>query len=463
MNTPDGTVEHKEHLPCSGCTTTPADDPEQTSRDARHTEPAETLRLLRDLGALVGSAPRARTSVPVGDRDVLDLLTRMLAKLAFLVHDLAQRAPAAGAVPVCAGRGDALATAPDSGAVFTPEGDYWTVGWRGEVRRIRDVRALHYIAQLLRDPGREFHVRPARIHNHAPARAGAPRDRHLLARRAVLRATLSTGDKANAVAVRDSLPVLAMSSNSLELLVAHGGVRVEPVLTDINGDGLITTSCLGDENTQSPGSPLRLWCEGLDDLVTRPTWRTRNQAVPLATVYPQDAPAPPCGSTQLASALALDAPDAVVLAFGTADIPLMIAVGQRFTVPPPIEAIVIAYRSLVASAAASQVKTFIALTPPQGTSQPTQINELVAQLNNRLRHEFPGEQLIDFVAPMATQDYLPQDLDHMNQSGQSKRAAARATGARELANPDRIRPTPPPGSSASAPRVSAVRRPSRRR
>ncbi len=248
----------------------------------------------------------------------------------------------------------------------------------------------------------------------------------------VVRATLSTGDKANAVAVRDSLPFLATSSNTLELQVAHGGIRVEPILTDINGDGLITTSCLGDENTQSPGSPLRFWCDGLDDLVTRPTWRTRNRAAPSATVYPQDAPAPPDGPTQLASALALDAPDAVVLAFGTADIPLMVEAGQLYGVPPPLEAIVLAYRSMVTSAAASQVKTFIALTPPQGTTGPTQTNELVAQLDNRLRHEFPGEQLIDFCTPMIPdQDYLPHDLDHMNQSGQSKRAAA---ARRELEN-----------------------------
>ena len=138
----------------------------------------------------------------------------------------------------------------------------------------------------------------------------------------VVRGSLATGEKVNAVAVRDSLPFLATTGNTLELLVAHGGIRVEPVLTDINGDGQITTSCLGDENTQSPGSPLRFWCEGVDDLITRPTWRTRNQAAPGATVYPL-ASAPPDGPTQLASALALDAPDAVVLAFGTADVPLM--------------------------------------------------------------------------------------------------------------------------------------------
>jgi hypothetical protein len=74
--------------------------------------------------------------------------------------------------------------------------------------------------------------------------------------------------------------------------VAHGGVRVEPLLIDGNGDGLVATACLGDENTQQAGSPLRFWCAGIDDLVTRPTWRTRNRGAPFATVYAGGTPAP---------------------------------------------------------------------------------------------------------------------------------------------------------------------------
>lgn len=241
----------------------------------------------------------------------------------------------------------------------------------------------------------------------------------------VLTGTFSTGDKANGVAVRDSLPYLATSHNTLELQVAHGGVRVEPILIDVNGDGLVTTACLGDENTQQAASPLRSWCEAVDDLVTRPSWRTRNRAAPLATVYAGGTPAPqPDGPTQLATALTLDAPDAAVLAFGTYDIALMMDAG-RASGPPPLEAIVSAYQSMMTSAAASKVTTFVALTPPRGSAAPSQTNEFVARLNNRLRHEFPAERLIDFFAPMdPAQDFLPLDPLHMNQSGQSKRAAA---------------------------------------
>lgn len=45
-----------------------------------------------------------------------------------------------------------------AGDVFRREGDYWTVSWRGDRCRVRDVRGLHYLAQLLRHPGREFHA-----------------------------------------------------------------------------------------------------------------------------------------------------------------------------------------------------------------------------------------------------------------------------------------------------------------
>lgn len=38
------------------------------------------------------------------------------------------------------------------------EGDYWTIGFAGETVRIRDLKGIHYLARLLADPGREFHV-----------------------------------------------------------------------------------------------------------------------------------------------------------------------------------------------------------------------------------------------------------------------------------------------------------------
>lgn len=44
------------------------------------------------------------------------------------------------------------------GSVFRREGDYWTIRFEGRLLRLRDVKGLHYIAQLLRYPHRDFSV-----------------------------------------------------------------------------------------------------------------------------------------------------------------------------------------------------------------------------------------------------------------------------------------------------------------
>jgi len=41
---------------------------------------------------------------------------------------------------------------------FRREGDYWTVIFDGQTVRVRDLKGMHYLARLLADPGREFHV-----------------------------------------------------------------------------------------------------------------------------------------------------------------------------------------------------------------------------------------------------------------------------------------------------------------
>jgi len=42
--------------------------------------------------------------------------------------------------------------------VFRREGDYWSVIFDGRTVRIRDLKGMRYLARLLADPGREFHV-----------------------------------------------------------------------------------------------------------------------------------------------------------------------------------------------------------------------------------------------------------------------------------------------------------------
>jgi tetratricopeptide (TPR) repeat protein len=42
--------------------------------------------------------------------------------------------------------------------VLRREGDYWFVAFAGQTTRVRDLKGLQYLACLLADPGREFHV-----------------------------------------------------------------------------------------------------------------------------------------------------------------------------------------------------------------------------------------------------------------------------------------------------------------
>jgi hypothetical protein len=49
-------------------------------------------------------------------------------------------------------------------SLFIQPNDYWTIRYQGRVARLKSTRGLHYLAVLLRDPGREFHVRELLAH-----------------------------------------------------------------------------------------------------------------------------------------------------------------------------------------------------------------------------------------------------------------------------------------------------------
>ncbi len=42
--------------------------------------------------------------------------------------------------------------------MFRREGEYWSIAFEGDAFRLKDSKGLRYIARLLEDPGREFHV-----------------------------------------------------------------------------------------------------------------------------------------------------------------------------------------------------------------------------------------------------------------------------------------------------------------
>lgn len=71
-------------------------------------------------------------------------------------------APTTDAAPTPSATARTPAAPPERGDaplnVFRPEGEYWTIGYRGSTFRLRDAKGLRHLHRLLADPGREFHV-----------------------------------------------------------------------------------------------------------------------------------------------------------------------------------------------------------------------------------------------------------------------------------------------------------------
>ena len=64
--------------------------------------------------------------------------------------------------------------APGVQNIFRHEGAYWTLAYQGQLCRLKEAKGLHYLATLLRSPGREFHVVDlAALTPPPPARSGA--------------------------------------------------------------------------------------------------------------------------------------------------------------------------------------------------------------------------------------------------------------------------------------------------
>ena len=69
-----------------------------------------------------------------------------------------QAAPSV-APPVHVEHHDALDQQPAAAFnIFRREGDYWSVVFEGRTVRVRDLKGMRYLARLLADPGREYHV-----------------------------------------------------------------------------------------------------------------------------------------------------------------------------------------------------------------------------------------------------------------------------------------------------------------
>jgi tetratricopeptide (TPR) repeat protein len=119
---------------------------------------AEAVRLWNEVGAPYEAA-LARLSLAdahaASGREHRAVLERQAART---ILDGIQAAPSA-APPAHVEQHDAPDEHPVASVnVFRREGDYWLVIFGGRTVRVRDLKGMRYLARLLADPGREYHV-----------------------------------------------------------------------------------------------------------------------------------------------------------------------------------------------------------------------------------------------------------------------------------------------------------------
>lgn len=241
----------------------------------------------------------------------------------------------------------------------------------------------------------------------------------------IIRNTYQTGANTNGIAVKDSIIYAATNNDVAEMQVISSAMPQEPRLRDINGDGIVTITCLGDSNTAQVVDTLQSWCTLLGNSLTTITggaWRTTNQAITGVSMIQY-------GDSQLAAALDNDKADAIINALGGWDITFLTAGNGDYT----WDTIFAKYHELEDTAKARGADTFFVL--PTLANADTEFNRAqnnnMLDLHNRLRHEFRQTHIIDFLSPIVIpDDYF--DFVHLNQTGHAK---VEQEAFREVYNP----------------------------
>jgi tetratricopeptide (TPR) repeat protein len=119
---------------------------------------SEAVRLWNEVGAPYDSA-LARTSLAEAHAAAGSEHLAVLERQAVRTILDGIRATPPPALPAHAEHHHAPAGQPDTtGSVFRREGDYWSVTFDGRTVHVRDLKGMRYLARLLADPGREYHV-----------------------------------------------------------------------------------------------------------------------------------------------------------------------------------------------------------------------------------------------------------------------------------------------------------------
>lgn len=197
-------------------------------------------------------------------------------------------------------------------------------------------------------------------------------------------------------------------------------------IRDHDGDGRIAIVCVGDSNTYRDEGAPATWCDRLPELLGPEHWSSTGRGMPGATATPGLTPID--AMQQLAYALENDAPDVVILAFGTNDV----ARGVE------ADAVVAAYEGLARRVHSRGALAFVALTPP---TKPVshERNDRIRALNAKLREAFGDERVIDFHGALGPDDLA--DKAHLNAAGHAKAARAAAEALRARA-PRALAPAP---------------------
>ena len=93
---------------------------------------------------------------------------------------------------------------PQSSNVFRRDGDYWTLVYDGQECRLKDAKGLHYLAALVHNPGRDFHVLDLLLLTDPPPAATAAEEQLSTSHRALRSADQSPHTDAQARAAYKS-------------------------------------------------------------------------------------------------------------------------------------------------------------------------------------------------------------------------------------------------------------------
>lgn len=110
------------------------------------------------LGAYEEAARLYRRALRAADLGRLD--TEERAGLVKMLREVEARLPARENFEPAGGQGRSArrGAAPERECALTQEGDHWIITFEDETTRLNDSKGLRYIAELIRAPGREFHV-----------------------------------------------------------------------------------------------------------------------------------------------------------------------------------------------------------------------------------------------------------------------------------------------------------------